>query len=82
VPHNPESRSQSRPAGGDSPLDLSYPRPKPDQHRQESPEMAEHKPGSMDITTQEKTFEGFVKFVVRTTIAIIVLLIFIALVNG
>ncbi len=44
--------------------------------------MAEHKPGSMDITTQEKTFEGFMKFSVRTTIAIIVLLIFIALVNG
>jgi hypothetical protein len=44
--------------------------------------MAEHKHGSMDITTQEKTFEGFIKFSVRTTIAIIVLLIFIALVNG
>lgn len=44
--------------------------------------MAEHKPGSMDITTQEKTYAGFMKMVTRTTIGIILLLIFIALVNG
>ena len=44
--------------------------------------MADHKHGSMDITTQEKTFDGFIKMVTRGTIAIIVFLIFLALVNG
>lgn len=44
--------------------------------------MAEHKPGSMDITEQEKTFAGFMTFTVRTAILCIVVLIFLALVNG
>ncbi|MFD0981719.1 aa3-type cytochrome c oxidase subunit IV [Tropicimonas aquimaris] len=41
-----------------------------------------YKHGSMDISTQEKTFDGFIKMVVRTAILCIVVLIFIALVNG
>lgn len=44
--------------------------------------MAEHKHGEMDITVQEKTFDGFMKFVTRTTIVIIVALILLALING
>ncbi|MDQ2093551.1 aa3-type cytochrome c oxidase subunit IV [Rhodalgimonas zhirmunskyi] len=44
--------------------------------------MSDHKYGEMDIAVQEKTFEGFIKLMVRTTIAIIALLLFIALVNG
>lgn len=44
--------------------------------------MAEHKHGDMDITVQEKTFDGFVKFMTRSTIVIIALLLFIALVNA
>lgn len=44
--------------------------------------MAEFKPGSMDITTQEKTFDGFVKFVTRGAIICIVVLVVLALVNG
>ncbi|PHQ83379.1 MAG: aa3-type cytochrome c oxidase subunit IV [Thalassobium sp.] len=44
--------------------------------------MAEHKHGEMDISVQEKTFDGFVKMVTRTMIAIVFLLIFIYLVNG
>lgn len=44
--------------------------------------MAEHKHGSMDITVQEKTFNGFMTLVSRAAIAIIVFLIFLALVNG
>ena len=44
--------------------------------------MAEHKIGDMDITVQEKTFEGFVKFVTRTVIFILVLLVFLALVGA
>ena len=42
--------------------------------------MAEYKPGEMDITTQEKTFEGFMSMVTKGTIAIVVFLIFLALV--
>ena len=44
--------------------------------------MADHKHGEMDITVQEKTFDGFMTFVTRTTIGIIVFLIFLALVGG
>ena len=44
--------------------------------------MADHKHGEMDITVQEKTFDSFIWFVSRGTIAIIVFLIFLALVNA
>ncbi|KPP86707.1 MAG: Bacterial aa3 type cytochrome c oxidase subunit IV [Rhodobacteraceae bacterium HLUCCO07] len=44
--------------------------------------MSEHKHGEMDITVQEKTFEGFVKFMTWSAVAIILLLLFIALVNA
>lgn len=44
--------------------------------------MAEHEHGSMDIEEQEKTFEGFMTWTIRTVVAVIVLLIFLALVNG
>lgn len=42
----------------------------------------DYKPGEMDITAQEKTYDTFVSWVGKGAIAIIVLLIFIALVNG
>ncbi len=41
--------------------------------------MADHKHGEMDITTQEKTFAGFMKFTTWTSIWIIVLLILMAI---
>lgn len=41
-----------------------------------------YKHGSMDTSTQEKTFDGFIRMVTRTAILCIVVLIFIALVNG
>ena len=41
--------------------------------------MAEYKPGTMDIRTQEKTFAGFIKFTTYTTVAILLVLIFLAL---
>lgn len=44
--------------------------------------MADHKHGDMNIETQEKTFDGFVKAVAWSAVAIIGTLIFIALVNG
>lgn len=44
--------------------------------------MSDHKHGEMDISVQEKTFEGFIKFSTRVAIFSILLLIFIALVNG
>ena len=44
--------------------------------------MAKHSHGSMDIEVQEKTFEGFVRWTVRTVIFIIVALILLALING
>ena len=45
-------------------------------------QMADYKPGEMDITEQEKTFNSFISMVTKATIVIIVTLIFIALVNG
>lgn len=44
--------------------------------------MADHKHGSMDIETQEKTFASFMTWVTRTVIAIIVALILLYLING
>ncbi|MBE3639437.1 aa3-type cytochrome c oxidase subunit IV [Mangrovicoccus algicola] len=44
--------------------------------------MADYKHGSMDITEQEKTFAGFVTFTTRAVIAIIVFLLFLALVGA
>ena len=41
--------------------------------------MAEHKHGSMDTKTQEKTFDSFMSFVTRTTIVILVLLVLMAM---
>jgi len=37
--------------------------------------MAEHKHGGMDAATQEKTFEGFMKFTTWSVVIILVLLI-------
>ncbi|GIT90843.1 hypothetical protein JANAI62_12980 [Jannaschia pagri] len=39
----------------------------------------EHKIGSMDITEQEKTFDGFVAFAKWTTIVIIAILVLLAI---
>lgn len=44
--------------------------------------MADHKHGEMNITTQEKTFEGFMKFMTRSVIAIAVILLFLAAVGA
>jgi hypothetical protein len=41
--------------------------------------MAEHKHGTMDTRVQEKTFEGFIKFMVRSAIAIIVVVVLLAM---
>ena len=44
--------------------------------------MAEHKHGEMDISVQEKTFDGFMKYVTWGAIVSIALLVFAGLVNG
>lgn len=44
--------------------------------------MAKHTHGSMDIEVQEKTFAGFIIWVTRGTIAIIIGLILLVIING
>ncbi|QYZ68979.1 aa3-type cytochrome c oxidase subunit IV [Neotabrizicola shimadae] len=44
--------------------------------------MAEHKPGSMDIRVQEKTFAGFIRMVTWGAIIAVLVLIFLALANA
>ncbi len=44
--------------------------------------MAEHKHGSMDIETQEKTFAGFLNFVTKTVIVILCLVVLLAIFNA
>jgi len=39
-------------------------------------------PGTMDITRQEQTFVTFMRFVTRMAVLIVILLLFMALVNG
>ncbi len=41
--------------------------------------MADFEPGSMNIEEQEKTFEGFVKWMKVSTIVIFIVLIFLAI---
>ncbi len=38
--------------------------------------------GSMDVTTQEKTFAGFLKFATRAIIIMVVALVVVALANA
>ncbi len=45
-------------------------------------DMAEHKHGEMNTDVQEKTFEGFIKWVTYTAVVCIAVLLFIAAVNG
>lgn len=44
--------------------------------------MADHKHGDMNIDVQEKTFDGFIKFVQWTVVVVIAILLFMAMVNG
>ena len=44
--------------------------------------MAEYKHGEMDIHVQEKTFEGFIRWLTRSTIVILLFLVFLAIVGG
>ncbi|MGH1370080.1 MAG: aa3-type cytochrome c oxidase subunit IV [Maritimibacter sp.] len=44
--------------------------------------MSDYKHGSMDTSVQEKTFENFGKMVTRSSIAIIIALVFLALVGA
>lgn len=44
--------------------------------------MAEHKPGSMDIREQEKTFAAFMKMVVWGAVLVAVVLVILALANA
>lgn len=44
--------------------------------------MADYKHGEMNVSGQEKTFDGFLRLMTRSAIVIIVALIFIALING
>ncbi len=38
--------------------------------------MAEHKHGEMDVEVQEKTFEGFMQWTIKTVIVIFAILLF------
>ena len=44
--------------------------------------MSDHKHGEMDTSVQEATFNGFMSMVTKGAIFSILLLVFIALVNG
>lgn len=44
--------------------------------------MVEHKPGSMDIRAQEKTFNAFIRFSMWGTVICVLVLIFMALANA
>ncbi len=44
--------------------------------------MAEYKHGEMNTYVQEKTFKGFVNWVTRAVIIILLFLVFLAMING
>ncbi len=39
----------------------------------------EHKHGTMDIEVQEKTFDGFVTFTIRSVVVILLIVVFLAI---
>ncbi|MEM9636691.1 MAG: aa3-type cytochrome c oxidase subunit IV [Pseudomonadota bacterium] len=41
--------------------------------------MADHNHGEMDVTTQEKTFDGFMRWTTRIVIVILVLIVWMAI---
>ena len=43
--------------------------------------MSDHKHGEMDISVQKKTFDGFIKTCVWTTVVVLLALIFLAFVG-
>lgn len=45
-------------------------------------EIADHKVGEMDITEQQKTFAGFIRFATWVSVLSILVLIFLALANA
>ena len=51
-------------------------------HAPDTHDPTHHVPGSMDISAQEKTFEGFMKLATRAAVVIVTLLILLALING
>lgn len=44
--------------------------------------MADHQHGSMDISVQEKTFDGFIKWTIRVATISIGVLVFLAIFNS
>lgn len=44
--------------------------------------MAKHEHGSMDISDQEKTFSGFMKWTIWVTVVVLLILVFLALVGA
>ena len=50
--------------------------------RNQETDMSEHKHGEMDIEVQENTFAGFMTFITRAAIAVILVLLFAYLING
>lgn len=42
--------------------------------------MADHKHGDMDITDQQNTYDGFIKWITNGTIVVLVVLILLAIV--
>ncbi len=44
--------------------------------------MADYKPGSMNIEEQEKTFAGFIRYTVRVVVVVFAVLIFLAIFNS
>ena len=44
--------------------------------------MSEYKHGSMDTSAQEETFEGFIRWSIRISVASIAVLIFLAIFNS
>jgi hypothetical protein len=44
--------------------------------------MSEHEHGKMDISVQEKTFEGFITWSIRVVVVVIAVLLFLAVFNS
>ncbi|WP_425040279.1 aa3-type cytochrome c oxidase subunit IV [Primorskyibacter sp. S187A] len=44
--------------------------------------MSEHKHGEMDISVQEKTFNGFINFTIKSVVVILIAVVLLALIGA
>ncbi len=73
--------AQTQPSQAQPAQSLTHPEARTP-HAADAHDPALHVHGSMDVSEQEATFQRFMRLLTRAVVVIVVLLIFLALING